>query len=113
MTSTLSHSKINIVDIGAMALGNDKEPYRNLVDSGRAGVVGFEPNEQECAKLNARGDRGRYYPNFIGDGGERVYYETNFAMTGSLYRPNTALLEKFHYLNELTQLVAEHRVQTR
>ena len=102
------HSNINIVDIGAMMLGDEKEPYRPLLNAGKASVVGFEPNEQECAKLNALGGTSRYYPYFIGDGSERTYYETNYSMTGSLYRPNTPLLEKFHCLAELTKLQAEH-----
>jgi len=100
--------RVNIVDIGAMALGEEAEPYRPLLRLGKARVVGFEPNEKECAKLNATAGANRYYPHFIGDGSERVFYETNMPMTGSLYRPNKPLVEKFSFLAELTKLVAEH-----
>ncbi|MDY0873795.1 FkbM family methyltransferase [Dongia rigui] len=98
---------INIVDIGAMALGNEIEPYRPLIKAGRARVVGFEPNEAECAKLNA-GTGGRYYPYFIGDGGMRTFHETNMPMTGSLYQPNTPLLSRFSNLAELVTPKMQH-----
>lgn len=99
--------KVNIVDIGAMALGNETEPYRPLIKAGRARVVGFEPNEAECAKLN-QGSGGRYYPYFIGDGSTRTFHETNMPMTGSLYQPNTPLLEKFSNLAELVTPKMQH-----
>jgi FkbM family methyltransferase len=105
--------KVNIVDIGAMSLG-EREPYRPLITAGRASVVGFEPNETECAKLNQGAGAGRYYPYFVGDGSVRTFHETNQPMTGSLYEPNTPLLEKFAVLAELVTPVARHGgIQTR
>jgi len=105
--------KVNIVDIGAMSLGQ-REPYRALIDAGRGAVVGFEPNEAECAKLNQGAGAGRYYPYFVGDGGIRTFHETNMPMTGSLYEPNTPLLEKFAMLAELVTPKAQHGgIQTR
>ncbi len=104
---------INVVDIGAMLLGNDVHPYVSLVESGHARVVGFEPNEAECAKLNAQAtDARRFYPYFIGDGDDAIYYETNYTMTGSLYKPNNALLDKFSFLPQFKILKAEHKVKT-
>ena len=100
-------TKVNIVDIGAMALGNETEPYRPLIRAGKARVVGFEPNEVECAKLN-QGSGGKYYPYFIGDGSTQTFHETNMAMTGSLYAPNTPLLEKFSNLAELVTPKMQH-----
>ena len=105
---------VNIVDIGAMALGSEREPYRPLISAGRARVVGFEPNAAECEKLNRGAGAGRYYPYFIGDGSVRTFHETNMAMTGSLYAPNTPLLEKFSFLPELVVPVAQHSgIETR
>ncbi len=100
-------SLVSIVDIGAMALGSETEPYRPLIRAGKARVVGFEPNEAECAKLN-QGTGGKYYPYFIGDGSTRTFHETNMAMTGSLYAPNTPLLAKFTNLAELVTPKMQH-----
>lgn len=107
-------SLITVVDIGAMMLGDEPAPYTTLLWRGLAHVTGFEPNAQECAKLNRMGGAAsRFHPFFIGDGGPAVFYETNMTMTGSLYRPNRRLLEQFMNLHELTTLVAEHPITTR
>lgn len=103
---------INILDIGAMSIGDS--PYGNLVDHKKARVIGFEPAPLECEKLNnLMGPPHTFLPYFIGGGGPATYHQTNCDMTGSLYRPNTALLEKFQNLAELTTEVAAHAVQTR
>jgi len=104
---------INILDVGAMMLDTET-PYGELVAQNRARLIGFEPDAVECEKLNQRfGAPHRFFPHFIGDGGPATFYETNVAMTGSLYKPNTRLLEKFNGLEEVTRLVREHPVQTR
>ena len=41
---------LNILDVGAAL--NDLPPYQSLVDRGRARIIGFEPNQDECEKLN-------------------------------------------------------------
>jgi FkbM family methyltransferase len=102
---------INILDVGAALL--EDPPYKALVDSGRASVIGFEPNQEECDKLNATyGGTHRFYPYFIGDGKPATFYETNWAPTGSLYEPNFQVMEKFQNLAELTRVVATHSVNT-
>ena len=106
-------SPICIVDVGAMIL-DAESPYGALVEQNRARLVGFEPNQEECDKLNQKfGPPHEFFPYFIGLGGPATYYETNFTMTGSLFKPNKPVLEKFTYLEELTRLVAEHPVETR
>lgn len=103
---------ITIIDIGA-ALA-EKPNYDGLINAGRARLVGFEPNAAECAKLNARyGEPHRFFPCFVGDGGEATFHETNWTLTGSLYEPNTPLLEKFQALAEVVTPKAQHRIQTR
>ena len=78
---------INVLDVGAMSLGQGAEPYAPLVQAKRAKVVGFEPDAAECAKLNRQNEGTHIYlPHFIGDGNKATYYQTNHAMTGSLYR---------------------------
>lgn len=103
--------QLTVLDIGAS--GDEAKHYQTLVDAGAARVVGFEPNAQECAAQNRRfGPPHLFLPYFIGDGRPATYYETNQVVTGSLFRPNTPLLEKFQNLAEVTTPVAEHRVQT-
>ncbi len=105
---------VNILDIGAMSLGQGTEPYAPLVNAGHAKVVGFEPDTEECQKLNRNGDGTHtYFPHFIGDGNRATYHRTNHAMTGSLFKPNDPLLEKFQSLLELTRLEGTHEVETR
>lgn len=102
---------ITILDIGA-ALG-ERPPYQSLVDAGRARIIGFEPNPMECEKLNKEyGKPHLFFPYFIGDGQPATFHETNWVLTGSLYEPNTPLLEKFQNLAELVTPVATHAVTT-
>lgn len=102
----------DILDIGA-ALG-EKPPYQSLVDAGRARIIGFEPDAKECEKLNRTyGEPHRFFPFFAGDGGPAVFHQTNWALTGSLYEPNTPLLEKFNNLAEVVRPVATHAIQTK
>ena len=81
---------IDVVDVGAMAVpGSGGPTYRGLMREHVARVVGFEPVEAECAKLNRLGFKGhRYLPYFIGDGSERTFHLTNDTMTSSLYKPS-------------------------
>lgn len=102
---------INILDVGAAL--SERPPYQALVDAGRARVMGFEPNAQECERLNqAYGEPHHFYPHFVGDGKQATFHETNWALTGSLFPPNTPLLEKFQNLAEVVTPVAEHAVST-
>ncbi len=103
--------QINILDVGA-ALA-EKPPYQSLVDVGRGRIFGFEPDQQECERLNREyGNPHRFFPFFVGDGRPAIFHETNWALTGSLYEPNSRLLEKFQNLAEVVTPVATHRVNT-
>ncbi|MEY4767509.1 MAG: hypothetical protein RL637_148 [Pseudomonadota bacterium] len=108
-------SPIHILDIGASTHGKLTEPYAPLMQMGLAKVTGFEPNQIECQKLNDMYDQSRqyrYYSEFVGSGNKATFYETNWFMTGSLYRPNTDLLDQFEQLGEVVQLKAEHEINT-
>lgn len=102
---------ITIVDIGA-AFG-EQPSYQALVELGKARIIGFEPNPEECEKLNRQyGKPHRFFPYFIGDGKPGVFHETVENLTGSLFEPNERLNEKFQNLVEFTKLVAKHPVNT-
>lgn len=103
--------RINVLDVGAAL--SERPPYQSLVDAGRATIIGFEPNRQECERLNREyGEPHRFFPYFIGDGRPAIFHETNWALTGSLYEPNSPLLEKFQNLAEVVTPVATHPVST-
>jgi FkbM family methyltransferase len=102
---------IDVLDVGAAL--NDTPPYQALVAAGRARVIGFEPNQAECERLNAAyGGSHKFIPFFLGDGGAATFHETNWVLTGSLFAPNTRLLEKFGNLGEVTMPVGQHPVTT-
>ena len=104
---------INIIDVGAMALGSKGPDYAPLLEIEGTRVFGFEPDETECRKLNEYSKPNQtYLPYFLGSGGSATYYQTNQTMTGSLFEPNTALLEKFQNLAELTTLIKTYPVET-
>lgn len=108
---------IDIVDVGAMDLGLPKDPsdgvYR-LYRPGKFSVVGFEPVQSECDKLNAMATPGRtYLPYFIGDGSTRTFYLTAATMCSSLYEPNMDTLRHFQALPEFMQVTDQGQVQTK
>lgn len=106
--------RIDIVDVGAMHVGGREDPYMMLVRHGNGHVVGFEPIETECEKLNkGAGKRQRYLPYFIGDGGTAEFKLCSNPMTSSLLEPNLPLLRRFHELADMTTPVSRTQVQTR
>lgn len=102
---------LTILDIDAAMTGVPN--YQNLIDIKRARLIGFEPDVDQCRRLNeSYGGPHRFLPYFVGDGGPAIFHETNWGPTGSLFEPNTSLLEKFHNLSEVTIPVAQHPVST-
>jgi FkbM family methyltransferase len=103
--------QISILDVGAALI--ERPPYQSLVDAGRGRIFGFEPDQQACEQLNREyGNPHRFFPFFVGDGGPAIFHETNWAPTGSLYEPNSRLLEKFQNLAEVVTPVVTHAVNT-
>ncbi|MEW6687846.1 MAG: FkbM family methyltransferase [Pseudomonadota bacterium] len=104
---------IKVIDVGAMSLGEDKDPYAKLLHAVPCEVIGFEPVARECERLNRGARPGcRYLPYAIGDGSQQMFYECNFPMTSSLLEPDEALLGMFHELLDVTRVVDRRPVQT-
>ena len=103
---------IRIIDIGAMSLGRE-QAHIKLLQAGKASLLGFEPVEAECDKLNTQHPAQRYLPYAVGNGQAAELRECNYAMTSSLYEPNTPLLEIFQALAELTMVVKRTRLETK
>jgi FkbM family methyltransferase len=105
---------LTIVDVGAMWLNEAEVTYRALTLLPRTRVVGFEPVEEECAKLNALNrPEHTFLPFAIGDGAMRTFHLTNASMTSSLYEPNTEYLRLFVGVEEITRVVRTFPIQTR
>lgn len=105
---------IDIVDVGAMWLDEAKPAYNALLSPGRARVIGFEPVQSECDKLNSMKMRNHtFLPYFIGDGRRRTFYLTKPSFTASLYEPDPAVINPFFNLPELMHVVEKTEVDTR
>lgn len=102
---------LTILDIGA-ALG-DVPDYQCLMDIKRGRLIGFEPDTEACRQLNLRfGAPHRFFPLCLGDGKPAIYHQTNLGPTGSLFKPNIPMMEKFQLLAEVVTPVAKHPVVT-
>lgn len=105
---------VDVIDVGAMWNGEESVDYANLVHAAVARVVGFEPVQAECDRLNAMNLPGhRFLPYFIGDGRPGTFRVCNANMSSSLYEPNLPLLGRFTGLANLNQVTAREPVQTR
>jgi len=104
-------SPITVLDVGAALL--ERPPYQPLMDAGVARLYAFEPDPAACARLREEyGEPHRFFQCFVGAGGPATFHATNWSPTGSLYAPNTALLDVFQNLAELMTPLATHPVTT-
>jgi len=86
---------VRILDIGAsMVEGPDH--YAPLVERGLAEVVGFEPDTEQHAALQASNRPGyRYLPYALGDGGDKTFHVARFPGCSSIFPPNAPFLDRF------------------
>ena len=76
------------VDIGAL-WGVDNDQVRQLNAMNRLTIIGFEPDEAECAKLARDNPNNRYLPVGVGDeDGLRTFYITAFGACSSFLEPD-------------------------
>jgi FkbM family methyltransferase len=102
-----------VVDIGAMLLDGQIDPFERLSELRQLRVIGFEPQLEECEKLNALARPGHVYlPHAIADGKRRTLHVTNTRMTSSLLPPNFRVIEYFNNLAEHMQVVATQEIDT-
>ena len=95
-------SPIALVDIGAV--GNPPPHWLPLKD--HIHLIGFEPNLDECRKLNESVcgyDKSEFLPYAIGELDEkRPFYITEYHECCSLLKPNFEWLERFAYSSYFT-----------
>lgn len=114
--------KIRVVDIGAMFLEEGEDAWSPLLHANLCeSVVGFEPNEEECERLNTISAASssssacsfKYLPYAIGDGSTGQFRLCAAPMTSSMLEPNAALLRRFMQLEEVCTVVRRSDMKTR
>jgi FkbM family methyltransferase len=105
---------LKIIDLGADAIYG-APPYVTLfAGSNTARVVGFEPNPEALAKLNAnKSSREIYLPHVIGDGGRHRLHICQASDMTSLLEPNEAVLNLFHGFPHWGKVISIEEVETR
>ena len=105
---------IDVVDIGANPIATDgRPPYQDLLESGRARLVGFEPNKEALAELQARkGAHETYLPYAVYDGTEQNLRICKAPGMTSLLEPNPAVLSCFHGFDEWAQVIGRETIPT-
>ena len=90
-------SPLSLIDIGAV--GNPPSHWLPLKDE--IHLIGFEPNKDECKKLNESGcgyRKSEFLPYAIGQCDEkRPFYITEYHECCSLLKPNFEWLQRFDY----------------
>ncbi len=108
---------LRCLDVGALALAGEPEPWVRWAMEGCAEVIGFEPLAQECERLNqqaaAQSGALRYLPWALGDGQEHTLHVTNVPMTSSLYPPARSTIDLFPALGDLMQVEKDVPMHTR
>lgn len=105
--------RILIVDVGAQEDPMVPNAYAPLLRSGCATVVGFEPLQAECDRLNANaGPCCSYLPYAVGEGDSRTLRVCAFLAASSLYEPDLPLAAHFNNLKPLLEVVERVPVRT-
>ena len=105
-------SPVEVVDVGANPI-DGVPPYKGLLDAGHVRLVGFEPQGEALAKLNAsKGPRETYLPDAVGDGGSRRFYVCRAPGMSSTLAPNQELLRHFHGFPKWAEVVEERELET-
>jgi FkbM family methyltransferase len=104
---------IEVLDLGAVEDPLWPPLYAKLMQAGRARVVGFEPHLEGCLRLTTKyGRPHRFFPLCVGDGEPATFHATNRVQTGSLYEPNTPLLQLYRGVHEVTTPMGTQEVRT-
>lgn len=104
---------IEIVDIGANPI-DGVPPYRELLDSGIANLVGFEPQASALAELLAtKSEHEQYLPYVIGDGEIHTLHIYQGSGLASLLKLDDLTLNIFAHLKPLSRLLDSTPLQTK
>jgi len=113
-------NQLSVLDLGAvMHHGSLEEEgkslsYYNLMKQNLVKIIGFEPDEEGCRKLNQEyGPPHRFFPYAIGDGQEHNFHLNQFRQTSSLFPTNHDFVDMFHQLGNLMKTEEVHKIKTR
>jgi len=104
LAALLESRRVVVADVGARHGAPLRwRPLRSLVS-----VIGFEPDAEECGRLNAAAEpQERFLPVALaGAPGRRAFYVCRDPGCSSLYRPNAELVREFPFGSEM-EVVAE------
>ena len=101
-----------IVDIGANPIDGDP-PYKSMLQKRLCHVVGFEPQPEALASLNARKTQCEMYlPYVVGDGNSARLRICRAPGMTSLLRPDQRMLTHFRGFTDWGQVINEIAVST-
>lgn len=102
-----------VVDIGANPIDTDP-PYKRMLANRLCTLVGFEPQADGLAALNARkGDLETYLPYAVGDGAPGTLKICQAPGMTSLHTPNPRVLNCFPGFAQFGRVVKEIPIETR
>jgi FkbM family methyltransferase len=102
-----------VVDIGANPIDGDP-PYKPMLQKRLCGIVGFEPQPEALASLNAKkSERETYLPYVVGDGSDATLRVCRAPGMTSLLRPDQRMLRHFPGFTEWGHVEREILVSTR
>lgn len=105
--------RVKVVDIGANPIDDDEAPYARLLAEGTAEVVGFEPNPDALARLEAaKGPHETYLPQAVADGGRHTLNVCWSQGMTSLLKPNPVVLDCFHGFSAWGTVMETREVET-
>lgn len=104
---------VRIVDIGANPT-DGPAPYAPLLAAGLATLIGFEPQEEELARLLAgKSERETYLPYAVGDGSEWPLHLCAYSGWTSTLRPDPRSLDLFRNFVRNAEVTGEITIATR
>jgi FkbM family methyltransferase len=96
-----------VVDIGANPIDTDP-PYKRMLVNRLCTLVGFEPQAEGLAKLNAmKSDLETYLPYAVGDGGSGILKICHAPGMTSLLTPEPRVLDCFPGFTQFGQVMSE------
>ena len=102
-----------VVDIGANPI-DGAPPYKGMLQKRICTLVGFEPQPEALARLNAgKSDMETYLPYAVGDGTRGTLKVCQAPGMTSLYMPNPRVLSMFPNFIHFGRVVREIEIETR
>lgn len=104
---------IRVVDVGASPIDGPPS-YQALLDTGRAEVIGFEPDPDQFKTLQDRNEaNATYFPYAIGDGEDAILHICRAPGMTSLLEPDIEFLKHFHGFDNWGEVVRRQEISTR